>query len=147
MTAELVWGIRGSLLRYVDSSGGSVSLAPPAAWSDGLFRFPSRPGEPGDALKFVGEVLIRAHGGLLDVQIADPALELVDGIGILSVAVLDRSRRYRLASVVREDTDLDGPVVFAAVLHEEAASLFGGVYEVGTALDPIMLDPGVRQEL
>lgn len=140
--SALVWGLRASLLRYVSSVGGTVSRAAPATWADERFVFPfDRPVEDEtgrSAFLFSGEVALRAYDGLLDVQIADPVLQLAGDDGVLSASTLDRSRHYGLALLKRRSS-ASGVVEFDAVLHEDAVPLFGGVYERGTALDPVLL--------
>lgn len=143
MSAELSWAIKTSFLRYVESAGGSISLAPPAAWVGDRFVFPRN--ERGDSqggvrFAFEGEVAIRAYGGLLDVQIADLTVLLDGDRGIVSAATLDRSRRYDLAHLTRHPAaDTAGSAEFDAALHEGALALFGGVYPPGTELDTIFL--------
>ena len=143
MSAELAWAIKTSFLRYVESAGGSISLAPPAVWVSGRFVFPRNErsdGQGGVRLTFDGEVAIRAYGGLLDVQIADLTVLLDGDRGLVSAATLDRSRRYDLAHLTRRSAaETAGSVEFDAVLHESAVALFGDVYPPGTELDAIVL--------
>jgi hypothetical protein len=149
VSAELAWAIKSSFLRYVESAGGVISLAPPATWTNDRFVFPLA--DRGDAqvgmrLAFDGEVAIRAYGGLLDVQIADLTLLLDGEHGIVSAATLDRSRRYDLAHLTRRSpSETVGPIEFTAELHESAVGLFGGVYAEGTALDAILVTGDVLQ--
>jgi hypothetical protein len=142
VTADLAWGFRGSFLRYVESAGGTISLAPPAEWRNGRFEFPlvdRGDDEGGVWFGFGGEVALRAYGGMLDVQIADIQVR-VEGVGgILSAALLDRSRRYSLARLSRRTAATTARVEFDTVLHEDAVAFFGGAYGPGAALDPVFL--------
>lgn len=77
MPDALIWGLKSSLVAYVRSqSDGSVETTD-GAKSDptGVFRFPYA-GRDGDVLRYQGGVRLRAHGGMLDVAISAPWVEL-----------------------------------------------------------------------
>jgi hypothetical protein len=143
VSAVLTWAIKQSFLRYVESAGGNISLAPPARWESERFVFSSNGrSETQDEIQFTfdGELAISAYSGLLDVQIADLALVLKGDQGILSAATLLRSHRYSLAKLSRRfTTHSTGPVECDAVLHDDAIGVFGGVYPSGTALDSVTI--------
>lgn len=137
---ELRWGVRASLLRYVSRTGGVVSVGPPASWSEEQFVFPLREtisDGVSSQLAFSGEFRILGHGGLFDVQFADPILEVSDGQGLLTAEDLGRTRRLAFAELAQREEG-----VFDATLHRGAVHLFGGVYEAGLELDHVHLRIG-----
>ncbi|MFC7859422.1 HtaA domain-containing protein [Arthrobacter koreensis] len=77
----LVWGLKESFLAYVAGCpDGSVELSPGTGQlPDGSFYFSPDPDAPAPALHFRGGVRLRAHGGMLDVCLADPRVEGTDG--------------------------------------------------------------------
>ncbi|WP_176697502.1 HtaA domain-containing protein [Arthrobacter koreensis] len=77
----LVWGLKESFLAYVAGCpDGSVELSPGTGQlPDGSFYFSPDPDAPAAALHFRGGVRLRAHGGMLDVSLADPRVEGTDG--------------------------------------------------------------------
>jgi hypothetical protein len=143
VSGDLTWAIRVSFVRYVNSAGGTVSLAPPATWTGEHFVFPlveRSEDEFGVLLAFGGEVAMAAYEGMLNVQVADPSVLITGGVGILTAANLARSERYVLADLTLRTPDARvGPVEFDAALHESAVGLFGGVYEPGAPLDTLYL--------
>ena len=131
---HLDWGIKASLLDYVRGMGdGTVETAGGAtAAADGL-RFPHAAG-----LAFRGAVTLTAHGGMLHVTIADPALvETATGWAIGIVDPHDPSRRMRFATIAA----FDGRRASGTALTQDGADLFFGPYQRGTAIDdPVVVD-------
>ncbi|WP_460774683.1 HtaA domain-containing protein [Microbacterium sp. GXF7504] len=133
--STLVWGVKASLLAYVRGMGGG------AVETTGVVKEPSGfafPGTDGDGHTFSGSVRLTAHGGIMDVTLADPAivpdgehwqLTVAHGDGRLAVAAIDAL------------TDRDGFLVASGtVMTAEGANLFAGPYGPGTPLD----DPFIR---
>lgn len=109
---SLSWGIKASFLLYVGRQLGSeASVGGGAGYTSGHeFTFPESTESPVDlgaergVLKFEGDVRLRAHGGLLDVWMADPWVELDAPVSTLSLASgrsPDRARRTVIAALER----------------------------------------------
>lgn len=143
----LYWGVRESFVRYVLGNPDGQLYGDDGVETDGegTFRFPLISADRDGAdwrLAFRGEVAFVAHGGLLGVRIAQPALELRGGDGALSVR-RDEERvviaRVRAAQPVPVG---DAWLVFPplpAALTAEGVALFGDVYAAGDALDPLRI--------
>src|SRR5579871_6252822 len=101
MAKSLIWGVKQSFRNYVDSAGGEIATAEGAARAvGGEFAFPAAPddaisvgtdGKPQGHGRFLGEVRMNAHGGMLKVAIADPQIEV--GPAGAALTVLDRGLR------------------------------------------------------
>lgn len=149
----LSWGIKASFLQYVGRQLGSeASVGGGAGYtSSHEFTFPESTestldlGAERGVLKFDGDVRLRAHGGLLDLWIADPWVELDGPISTLSLAFgrsPDRGRRTVIASLERHPEPVgDDSVVlsFQAVLIEPGRWMFNDIYPVGQLLDPVRI--------
>ena len=131
----LRWRIKDSFVSYVlGNAGGRYSLGGGAQLlADRHFAFPyAHDGTSGfDGPRFAGFVTFRAHGGMLNVRVAAPALRQV-------------------ADRIELTLDFDGGAVAIATLEEVAVGawigaipriteagrgLFGDAYEVGEPLD------------
>jgi len=152
----LVWGIKESFLDYVRNwPGSTVDLAPGSGWlPDGRVYFSPDPQRPPISCRFRGGVRLRAHGGLLDVTIADPRIESHDQGYVLTAETWksDTWQRIRFADLrwqqtgqveTVEHTSLDtGDVktfIAAASLHPEATVLFDNTYPAGELLAPVVI--------
>lgn len=139
--AVLRWAIRSSFRDYVKAlpdgrevlSDGAVDLA------DGRIAFPGSIGsQDGSPRRYVfgGSVTFTGHGGLLDVELRAPQIELVTG-GRSTVTVLDRATQRWAIAAFTEWRDVDkGLQVAAPRLTWTGATALGGVYEAGDHLDP-----------
>ncbi|MEV7864289.1 HtaA domain-containing protein [Streptomyces hirsutus] len=138
---KLCWSIRRSFERYVLAAGGTVSCGDGARREGDVFVFDGER-TPEDSYRFTGSVHFEAHGGFLDVLIADPMVECADGEARLTVGVSPGpgGRRVHLARVV----DLAGtePAVANLRLTVEGARLLGDVYAPGDLLDPLRIEGG-----
>lgn len=132
--SALVWGVKASLLDYVRGRGrGSVELSGGATAFEGAIRF------PGDARSFRGTVTLTAHGGMLRIVIADPALVESPSGWLLEIADPDDpTERLPFATIAA----FDGTRASGTALTEAGADLFFGPYSRGTPLD----DPVVEAE-
>ncbi|MEU7382124.1 MULTISPECIES: HtaA domain-containing protein [unclassified Streptomyces] len=138
---KLCWSIRQSFERYVLAAGGTVSCGDGARREGDVFVFDGERMAEG-SYRFTGSVRFEAHGGFLDVLIADPMVECADGDARMTVAVSPEpsGRRVHLARVV----DLAGtePAVANLRLTVEGARLLGDVYSPGDLLDPLRIEGG-----
>ncbi|MGC5078180.1 HtaA domain-containing protein [Agrococcus sp. DT81.2] len=137
---SLLWGIKASLLDYVRGMGdGTVEASGGASVTDVGIRFPSGSDspEPG-SLAFRGAVTLTAHGGMLHVTIADPAIvETSTGWALEIVDPHDASRRMAFATIA----GFDGRRATGTALTHDGADLFFGPYQRGTAIDdPSIID-------
>jgi hypothetical protein len=152
MASTLVWGLKQSFRAYVESAGGTIATGEGAErTADGAFAFPATPGEglrlgadgkPEGIGLFAGEVQCEAHGGMLKVFLADPAVEIEPGRAV--VTVYDTRGRDR--RVVLADLDLavatageDGEIAVPARLSRDGWQVLGDHYPPGAPLDPVRL--------
>jgi hypothetical protein len=151
--ATLEWGLKQSFRAYVEGAGGSIETGEGATRSsDGVFVFNAAPGEAGLALgadgkpagtgRFVGEVRCEAHGGMLKVYMADPAVEIGPDGGVLTVAEAPaRDKRVALAlldldAATRGD---DGALTIPAKVSMDGWRVLPDHYPPMTPLDPLRL--------
>ncbi|HEX7759984.1 MAG TPA: HtaA domain-containing protein [Caulobacteraceae bacterium] len=150
MAATLNWGVKESFRNYVEGSGGAIDAGLGAARTeDGGFTFPAAPGQgltlgadgrPQGRGEFTGEVRFQAHGGMLSVFLADPALEIAPSGAFLTVADSpDRTRRLPLAKLdlAAMSTADDGELVIPASMSNEGWQVLGDHYLPSTPLDPV----------
>lgn len=148
--AGLAWGIKQSFRAYVEGSGGSIDIGGGAAREpDGAFVFNAASGGlvvgadgqlqgRGD---FVGEVRFEAHGGMLKVFLADPAVEVTEAGARITVA--DSEERHvrvelavlDLAGARREG----GELVIPTKLSKDGWRVLGDHYPPMSPLDPARL--------
>ena len=147
----LTWGVKQSFRSYVQGSGGTIQPGPGVSLApDGAFVFAAAPGaslslDADGRLQgqgaFLGEIQFEAHGGMLSVRIAEPAIE-VTGAGC-TLTVDDRGRRTSLAvldlaAAAREGDDL----VIPAKMSMEGWQVLGDHYPMNTPIDPVRLALG-----
>ena len=159
----LLWPIKSSLIRYVRTRHDGALSADAGLRLDpetGVFCFPGRAdsdnADSGDHLdsgdhpdsdhtagnirRFCGDLRLRAHGGMLFIRIADPALNRdTDGTWTMTVSgMYPDAPRITLAHLsilaARGRSTL-----FDAVLAPDGADFFGGYYAAGDRLDPVEL--------
>lgn len=146
----LAWGVKGSFVDYVERwPEASVELAPGTGrLPDGGFYFTPDPERPVGARWFRGGVRLRAHGGLLDVSLADPRVEDHGSGHVLTAETWIDGRwgRVPFAELQWPETPVPetagaGPgvhmVTAGARLHPEAVPVFDGTYPAGTGLEPV----------
>lgn len=143
---ELRWAVKASFVEYVRSNGGQIELAGGARDEDGEFAFPRGvdglqfDGElPRGTAKFTGSVRFTAHGGMLDLTIANPeivfsthAATLIadDGDGdAVELATLD------VGGPLERDDVLEW-IGVTPTLTADGASSFNNVYPTYSDLDP-----------
>lgn len=138
----LHWGIKASLLAYLDDVEAEILVVPPAQREVIGFSFPPlfeqvQLGEP-RLLQFDGAVRAKAHGGLLDIEIATPRLMLGDAAGALQVW---RGQEWiTIATLKMKLSDRPSAEHWEATLTSKGAGIFGGNYPGGTVLAPVYLE-------
>lgn len=151
----LLWGIKRSFLRYLahqPSSRASVGGGA-ASTTDHRFLFPASGAvdslSPTSAgiLRFEGDVRLTAYGGMLDLVVAEPWIE-IDAISTrLSVVAYDADRNTLVRTVVADLTEQESEQDGSRSRHWEArlsatgAPVFGDVYVVGEMLDSAAVVP------
>ena len=153
--STLEWGVKQSFRGYVEAAGGTIEAGGGAAKSaDGGFAFAASAepglhldpaGRPQGQATFPGELTFKAHGGMLSVFIADPAIEITDGGAVLTVA--DHPSRDRRVEFARLDLDAaardeSGALVIPAALAMWGCQILGDHYPARTPLDPVRLITG-----
>ncbi|WP_349428877.1 HtaA domain-containing protein [Microbacterium sp. LWS13-1.2] len=131
--ALLVWGVKASFRSYVAGVGGEITCSDGAIELPEGFGFPIRGVEADGTLAAAGSVVIRAHGGLLNVELRDPRLARTPGGDELSI--VGAARRVIVATAAAGDPA--ATVSPALELHPDAVALFDGTYPPGTELDPV----------
>ena len=151
---SLQWGVKQSFRNYVGMAGGTTEVGAGAQQTeDGAFVFAAVDGDLAlDAEGklqgrggFTGEVKFQAHGGMLSVFLADPAIEVDDKGAALTVA--DTAKRDYRVEVARLDlaamtTEPSGEIVIPVGLSIEGSRLLGDHYAPRTELDPVRLRLG-----
>lgn len=135
---DLVWGVKASFVRYVEATGGSVEVRPPASRDDdGRIRFPPAQ-RSATLLRFCGEATFRTHHGALSLILRDPWFEIrgtPDQAGWITVADVTRpvadGTRILLAEISPTGT---------TTLAEPGVALFDFHYPAGTELEPVIFD-------
>ncbi|TAP39153.1 HtaA domain-containing protein [Arthrobacter sp. S39] len=147
-----LWGIKASFMRYLAMQHGTQASigGGAAATAKNEFLFPAAPGVgflpaagPG-GMRFEGDVHFIAHGGLLNVVLADPWIQRVGDQILLSFITGEYSGSSVTPTVLaelveRQSAEDDGSVTFDATLASSGIHVFGGVYAAGEPLDPIRI--------
>jgi hypothetical protein len=148
----LEWGVKQSFRAYVEAVGGSIETAEGVErTADGAFVFAAAPGDAGltagpdgkpqGAARFVGEVRCEAHGGMLKVFLADPAIEIGPEGGVLTVADSPaRDARVELAVLELDAaTTSGGEVVIPTKVARDGWRVLPDHYPPMSPLDPVRL--------
>lgn len=153
--AVLEWGVKQSFRNYVEATGGVTEASAGAERAaDGAFVFAAAPGEglstgadgrPQGVGRFRGEVRFEAHGGMLKVFLADPAVEIGPAGGAITVADTPaRDRRVTLAllDLTAAKAGEGGEWVIPAKLSKDGWQVLGDHYLPMTPLDAVRLRVG-----
>ncbi|MCW2494487.1 HtaA domain-containing protein [Jatrophihabitans sp.] len=139
---ELLWAVKESFLRYLGNMPGSqIGLGGGAEYTESReFRFTGT--DQGERFAFTGAVRFTGHGGMLEVLLVEPVIELSGDTGALTVIDVDNPptdppARVTLAHLERQAAD-DG-LVFATQLADAGVALFNGVYPPGEPLAPLRI--------
>ncbi|HWF00740.1 MAG TPA: HtaA domain-containing protein [Caulobacteraceae bacterium] len=155
MKVQLTWGLKESFRGYVEAAGGAIETGEGASRDGaGAFIFPDAAeaasgeglslgdgGGPQGVARFVGQVRFQAHGGMLDVFLADPLIEITADAAVLRVADTPaRDRQVHLANLDIAAAWLeDGEWVVPAKLSRDGWQVLGDHYLPSTPLDPVRL--------
>lgn len=144
---ELRWAVKASFLDYVRANGGSIDLEGGASEADGEFVFPRGVDglqidgdRPRGSAKFVGGVRFTAHGGMLDVVIAEPRIEFRERDARLIANDVDGDEIEYAILEVGGPLERDDVLEWVAVttrLSSDGADAFFGVYPAWIELDPV----------
>jgi len=147
----LGWGVKQSFRNYVESAGGTIEFGAGAAReADGAFTFVpagdgltlSPDGRPQGVARFQGELRFEAHGGMLKVFMADPAIEIGEAGAFVTVAETpERDKRVELARLdLTKATQADsGALTIPTVMARDGWRVLGDHYLPGTPLDPVVV--------
>lgn len=155
--SALHWGIKASFLGYIRAmADGSVTAEAGAELQESGAVFPLAAAPSGDAgagtsagagvpaasahttgsRRFRGTVRFLGHGGVLDLRIADPAVEPRAGGWVLSIRdPYDPDARVDLATIAAFDPSGQQCIGSGLALTADGADLFFGPYVEGTPLD------------
>ncbi|MBU8865636.1 HtaA domain-containing protein [Paenarthrobacter aromaticivorans] len=145
-----LWGIKASFRRYLAMQPGAEATVGGGAaiTARSEFLFPAAvgvdllpPTGPGE-MKFEGDVQFIAHGGLLNVILADPRIQRGDDQIFLSALTGQYSGSAGSPTVVAElveRIEADGSISYDATLASSGVQVFGGVYPAGEPLDAVQI--------
>ncbi|MEU6250678.1 HtaA domain-containing protein [Glycomyces sp. NPDC047010] len=141
--AVVDWGVRTSWREYVsgDIAEGAWTVADGAADGGAVFRFAEGAGTATAAdysLAFQGTVAFT--GTDVDLVLTDPMITATAGKGVLSAEV--DGARVDLVSFEAELAEADGVLLaedVPTVLTEAAVPVFGGFYQAGDPMDPLLI--------
>lgn len=144
--ATLTWGVKQSFVSYVNGpiAKGSASIA----WRSGSGAFNTEEGI--GRVSFGGAASFTGHGGLLDLTISNPVVQVTGGrTATLSAYVQSKGYggspsvdgRVVLANLTLPAATTRGGAIAwtdaAATLTAAGAEAFGGFYAAGESLDPV----------
>ncbi|THV26556.1 HtaA domain-containing protein [Glycomyces paridis] len=141
--AVLDWGVRASWREYVsgDIADGAWATEDGAADGGAVFRFTEGAGTATATdyeLSYQGTVAFT--GTDVDLAVTDPVVTATAGEGVLSAEV--GGERIDLVAFEAELTEADGLLIAEEVpttLTEAAVPVFGGYYQAGDPMDPILI--------
>jgi hypothetical protein len=141
---RLRWAVKKSFIDYVRGlSDGTIEAFDGCQADDGVFVFPGESAGDG-GLSFTGGIRFTGFAGMLDVRLVDPMIE-GDGVDrTLTALVGPKSIAARVAIATVEGAGpLRGGEPWTATpkLTFEGVRVFGDVYQVGTELAPLVLEP------
>jgi hypothetical protein len=141
---RLRWAVKESFLDYVRGlSDGTIDTFDGCEVEDGVFVFAGESAGDG-GLSFTGGIQFTGFAGMLDVRLVDPMIE-GDGIDTTVTALVGpKSIAARVAiATVESAGPLRGGAAWTATpkLTFEGVRVFGDVYQVGTELAPLVLEP------
>ncbi|OYU69287.1 MAG: hypothetical protein CFE28_04275 [Alphaproteobacteria bacterium PA2] len=151
---HLSWGVKQSFRGYVEGAGGTITIdGGVERTAEGGFIFPvdeaaltlNAEGQLEGRATFRGEVGFEAHGGMLNVFLAEPILEIISGEAKITVADTP-SRKYRtevarmdLTAMVRDEA---GALTLPTTLSMDGIQWLGDHYPLRAPLDPATLALG-----
>jgi len=141
--SRLEWGIRDTFLAYLDAVEAVVEADGAERSTDAGIAFPiARIGQR--ELETTGRFRARAHGGALDLLIAEPAIVRdPDGWAMHWTSHQGRLLGARLLGAGPERLDIGSWDFGDVALTAEGAAQFGGNYAPWTRMAPVRLLTGV----
>lgn len=146
--SSLTWGIKTSLLGYVESlEDGEITVSAPAARDGMLFTFAlDEAASDFDAktqtgvLQFSGSVVLSGYGGQMRIELTDPRVTLRNGTGFLAIRLQSMFTGERFEPIAAVSLSAAEPaLVLDAKLTGEGCSIFGPQYQAGQELSPITI--------
>lgn len=154
---SLYWGVKESFVSYI-SSAGKVTVTGPAGRDGNIFGFPLSSTDAWDAetetgsLAYAGEVNFFAHGGILNITLTNPVIEVLnENEALLKVeyeGALKTIATVDLSAAERTAND-DGSVTWTGatvIATEGTTDIFGSNYPAGTELAPATFTAGAVSE-
>jgi len=152
---SLRWGISAPFAAYITGpiAQGAISVSQGATRAGGVFQFGQAAGSTFDpatglgAVAFTGAVRYTGHGGLLDVSLANPTLQ-ISAPGSAALTVSHGGARVHVANVALSagTTTRSGDTVTIAgaptTLTASGVGIFQNNYPAGTALEPLTVTIG-----
>jgi hypothetical protein len=138
MSTALRWGIKDSFVKYVVGQPDGVITVHGGATrtDDGNFVFM---GTPDDPWRFQGTVRFTAHGGFLDIVVANPKIDVIGDTWRLTVEEASGGSGTAIGRFVHEGVSLEdyraGSASPSLHLTTLGSQILGGVYPAGTELD------------
>lgn len=141
---RLRWAVKESFIGYVRGlPDGTIETFDGCDAVDDAFVFPGE--SAGDCgLLFSGGIQFKGFAGMLDVRLVDPVIEGDGPDRTLSALVGPKSIAARVAIATIEGAEprrADQPWAATPKLTFEGVRIFGDVYQVGTELAPLVVEP------
>lgn len=142
----LIWGIKQSLVEYVESlEDGVIDVTEPAVRDALEFHFAFDPTASSydeetrtGTLQFRGSVVMTGYWGAMRVEVNDPKLELHDASGKLSVRTSSVFSGERFDVIAFLDVAAHQPELTASVkLTPAGPNVFGPQYQVGQEMSEL----------
>lgn len=141
---RLRWAVKDSFIHYIRGlTDGTIETFEGCEAVDGEFLFPGESSGEGGHL-FTGGVQFTGFAGMLDVRLVDPMIEGDGPAKTLSALVGVKSIAARVAIADIEDAapiEAGQPWTATPKLTFEGVRIFGDVYQVGTELAPLIVEP------
>lgn len=154
---SLFWGVKESFVNYI-SSAGKVTVTEPAGRDGNIFGFPLSSTDAWDAetetgsLAYSGEVNFFAHGGVLNITLTNPIIEVLnENEALLKVEYEGALKTIATVdlSVAQRTANEDGSVTWAdatVIATSGTTHIFGSNYPAGTELAPATFTAGAVSE-
>lgn len=138
--ASLSWGVKESFVSYVNGpiAKGSASIS----WGSGSGAYNTS--ENLGRVNYGGSAVFTGHGGILDLTLSNPTIQ-VNGAGSATLSAVANGSRVAIATLSLPAASVtDGAIswrIASATLTSAGAALFSyngnAFYPAGTALDPV----------
>lgn len=147
--SSLSWGVKESLLGYIESLDDGAATPSGGAARDGMiFTFPLDEASTDfdskthtGTLQFSGSVVFSGYGGQMRIELTDPRLTLNEGSGTLAIRLqsMFTGERFEPIATVKV-TSSDQALTLSAKLSPQGVAIFGPQYQVGQELSPIIVN-------